>query len=280
LKKKVLVITGGHPFEKDPFFEIFNSFENVDWFHEKHPKALSSLNPEKCDDIDAIVFYDIPGIELKRNTDSPVEVSDPTSEYKENFELLLKAGQGLVFLHHAIAGWPSWERYADVIGGRFHYQPGSLHGVNYPDSGYRFDTTQEIRVVDPDHPICEGIPESFTITDEAYICPIFEDSITPVLRSNFDFKDSSNFYSSSLAMKGEMNSNEIWEHPKGSDLIAWVRHESLSPITYIQLGDGPVAYADTNFRKLLSNSINWVSSKEAKNWVMSEKLNQITDQAD
>ena len=70
-----------------------------------------------------------------------------------------------------------------MIGGRFHYQPGSLHGVNYPDSGYRFDTTQEIRVVDPDHPICEGIPESFTITDEAYICPIFEDSITPVLRS-------------------------------------------------------------------------------------------------
>ena len=155
MKKKVLVITGGHPFEKDPFFEIFNSFENVDWFHEKHPKALSSLNPEKCDDIDAIVFYDIPGIELKRNTDSPVEVSDPTSEYKENFELLLKAGQGLVFLHHAIAGWPSWERYADVIGGRLDlyksqnghivvrvYNNGDTYKVYVLD-----DTTEERKII-------------------------------------------------------------------------------------------------------------------------------------
>ena len=67
MKKKVLVITGGHPFEEDPFFEIFNSFENVDWFHEKQPKASSLLNPEKCRDVDAIIFYDIPGVELKRN---------------------------------------------------------------------------------------------------------------------------------------------------------------------------------------------------------------------
>lgn len=277
MKKKVLVVTGGHPFEADSFFEIFDSIQEIEWFHEKHPKASSLLNPEKCHDIDAIVFYDIPGVELKRNTDSPVEVSDPTSEYKENFELLLEAGQGLVFLHHAIAGWPSWERYADVIGGRFHYQPGSLHGVSYPDSGYRFDATQEIKVVDPDHPVCKGIPESFTITDEAYICPIFEDSVTPILRSNFDFESSSNFYSSALAMKGEMNSNQGWSHPKGSDLVAWVRREHSSPITYIQLGDGPITYADPNFRKLVSNSINWVSSEEAKKWVLSEKSNHAID---
>ena len=277
MKKKVLIITGGHPFEEDPFFEIFNSFENVDWFHEKQPKASSLLNPEKCRDVDAIIFYDIPGVELKRNTDLPVKVVDPTSGYKENFERLLETGQGLIFLHHAIAGWPSWERYANVIGGRFHYRPGSLHGINYPDSGYRFDASQEIRVVDPDHPICKGIPENFTITDEAYICPIFEDSVTPILRSNLDFEDSSNFYSSSLAMKGEMNSNQSWKHPKGSDMVAWVRYEHLSPITYIQLGDGPTAYADPNFRKLIRNSINWVSSEEAKKWITSEKSNRAIE---
>ena len=276
--KNILLVTKGHPFDKEAFFQIFDQMEGVNWTHVEQPAAQVFFDVKQAAKYDAFVVYDMPGIEFNHN--SPPTFTEPSSQYKKNLLELVNKGHGFVFLHHAIAGWPSWERYADVIGGRFHYQPGSLHGVNYPDSGYRFDTTQEIRVVDPDHPICEGIPESFTITDEAYICPIFEDSITPVLRSNFDFKDSSNFYSSSLAMKGEMNSNEIWEHPEGSDLIAWVRHESLSPITYIQLGDGPVAYADTNFRKLLSNSINWVSSKEAKNWVMSERLNQITDQAD
>jgi len=264
LKKKILIITGGHPFESDSFFEVFDSFENVDWFHEKHPEAEKFLNPEKCHDIDAILFYDIPGVELRRNSVPPVVCSDPTPEYKKNFEDLLESGQGLVFLHHAIAGWPTWERYADVIGGRFHYKPGSLHGTEFPDSGYCFDATQEIEVVDADHPICSGVPENFSITDEAYLCPIFEESVTPILRSHFNFEDSSNFYSAALAMQGEMNSNESWTHPKGSSLVAWVRWEKSSPIAYIQLGDGPSAYMDSNFRKLLNNAIDWVSSEEAK----------------
>ena len=264
MKKKILIITGGHTFESDSFFEVFDSFENVDWFHEKHPEAEKFLNPEKCHDIDAILFYDIPGVELRRNSVPPVVCSDPTPEYKKNFEDLLESGQGLVFLHHAIAGWPTWERYADVIGGRFHYKPGSLHGTEFPDSGYCFDTTQEIEVVDADHPICSGVPESFSITDEAYLCPIFEESVTPILRSHFNFEDSSNFYSAALAMQGEMNSNESWTHPKGSSLVAWVRWEKSSPIAYIQLGDGPSAYMDSNFRKLLNNAIDWVSSEEAK----------------
>ncbi len=264
MKKKILIITGGHPFESDSFFEVFDSFENVDWFHEKHPEAEKFLNPEKCHDIDAILFYDIPGVELRRNSVPPVVCSDPTPEYKKNFEDLLESGQGLVFLHHAIAGWPTWERYADVIGGRFHYKPGSLHGTEFPDSGYCFDATQEIEVVDADHPICSGVPESFSITDEAYLCPIFEESVTPILRSHFNFEDSSNFYSAALAMQGEMNSNESWTHPKGSSLVAWVRWEKSSPIAYIQLGDGPSAYMDSNFRKLLNNAIDWVSSEEAK----------------
>ena len=264
MKKKILIITGGHPFESDSFFEVFDSFENVDWIHEKHPEAEKFLNPEKCHDIDAILFYDIPGVELRRNSVPPVVCSDPTPEYKKNFEDLLESGQGLVFLHHAIAGWPTWERYADVIGGRFHYKPGSLHGTEFPDSGYCFDATQEIEVVDADHPICSGVPESFSITDEAYLCPIFEESVTPILRSHFNFEDSSNFYSAALAMQGEMNSNESWTHPKGSSLVAWVRWEKSSPIAYIQLGDGPSAYMDSNFRKLLNNAIDWVSSEEAK----------------
>ena len=264
MKKKILIITGGHPFESDSFFEIFDSFENIDWFHEKHPEAEKFLNPEKCHDIDAILFYDIPGVELRRNSVPPVVCSNPTPEYKKNFEDLLESGQGLVFLHHAIAGWPTWERYADVIGGRFHYKPGSLHGTEFPDSGYCFDATQEIEVVDADHPICSGVPESFSITDEAYLCPIFEESVTPILRSHFNFEDSSNFYSAALAMQGEMNSNESWTHPKGSSLVAWVRWEKSSPIAYIQLGDGPSAYMDSNFRKLLNNAIDWVSSEEAK----------------
>ena len=43
----------------------------------------------------------------------------PTATFVENFTALLNEGKGMVFLHHAIAGWPAWEGYANTLGGRF-----------------------------------------------------------------------------------------------------------------------------------------------------------------
>ncbi|MGV0036659.1 MAG: hypothetical protein ACNYPE_17540 [Candidatus Azotimanducaceae bacterium WSBS_2022_MAG_OTU7] len=45
---------------------------------------------------------------------------------------LLEAGKGMVFMHHA-AGWPAWEEYAEIIGGRFLYLPDTLRGSHRPD---------------------------------------------------------------------------------------------------------------------------------------------------
>ena len=36
---------------------------------------------------------------------------------------LLTAGKGMVFLHHAIAGWPLWPEYGEVIGDAFFICP-------------------------------------------------------------------------------------------------------------------------------------------------------------
>ena len=82
---------------------------------------------------------------------------------------LLDAGRGLVFLHHAIAGWPAWPEYAEIVGGRFHYQPGSLGGRDWPDSGYRFHVDHTVEVLEPGHPVCAGLPARFPITDELYL---------------------------------------------------------------------------------------------------------------
>jgi uncharacterized protein len=54
--------------------------------------------------------------------------TDPPEDFRQRFLEMLDAGQGFVFLHHAMSAWPSWPAYADIIGGRFHYTPGELHG--------------------------------------------------------------------------------------------------------------------------------------------------------
>jgi type 1 glutamine amidotransferase len=174
---------------------------------------------------------------------------------------LCESGCGLVFLHHAIASWPAWAEFADIVGGRFHYAPASLHGVDYPDSGYRFDVRHTVEVLEPDHPVCAGLGERFTLTDELYCFPVLSGEITPLLRTTFDTTDTSQFFSADLAIRGRRNSNEGWHHPPGSPLVGWTKQAGRSPVVYLQFGDGPQTYADPSFRKVLSNAIQWVGRR-------------------
>lgn len=261
---RVALVTKGHPFEEQPFFAVFDSFDDVTWTHHEHPEAQALFTPEAAADIDVFVLYDMPGIGFT-GTDPPAEFAEPTAEYKAGLEALLAAGQPMVFMHHAIAGWPAWERYAHLVGGRFHYQPAQLGGVDYPDSGYRHDVTHTIEVLEPTHPICAGLPDRFDLTDELYLCPVLDGNAVPLMASNHEFT-ASNFYSADLAIRGTRYSNEGWSHPDGSNLVCWVRSEGPSPIAYVQFGDSPVTYADPMYRRVLANAIAWAASADASDW--------------
>lgn len=254
---RVAVVTKGHPFEAEPFFAVFDAMDGVDWTHVEHPEALQLVEPDRAAKFDVFVMYDMPGITFTRS-DPPTHFGAPPAGYIEAFQALLEAGKPMVFMHHAVAGWPAWEEYAHIVGGRFHYQPALLDGVAYPDSGYRHDVTHTVEVLDADHPICAGIDDSFEITDELYLFPVFEDEVTPLMRSRHRFVDSE-FFSADRAIRGERNDRTGWSHPPGSDLVAWTKTVANSPIAYIQFGDGPQTYADPNYRRVLSNAIRWAA---------------------
>ena len=48
-----------------------------------------------------------------------------------------------------------------------------------PASGYRMDRYR-VDVAAPEHPVCAGV-ESFDVDDELYLCPVFEERVTPLL---------------------------------------------------------------------------------------------------
>jgi type 1 glutamine amidotransferase len=250
-------VTKGHPFEAPPFFAAFDSMEGIRWTHVEHPEALALVDPERAAEFDVFVMYDMPGITFTR-ADPPVEFASPPPGYAEAFRRLLDHGKGMVFLHHAIAGWPAWDGYAEIIGGRFHYQPARLDGVAYPDSGYRHDVHHTVEVLDPDHPICAGIDPSFSLTDEVYLFPVLEDRVHPIMRSTYEFVDT-NFYSADRAIRGSRNDRSGWQHPRGSNLVAWTRIVGASPTAYVQFGDGPATYADANYRRIVANAIHWAA---------------------
>lgn len=269
-----LLLTKGHPFDKAAFFAVFDALVAdphcglTQYTHVEQPAARVFFDPDLAQPYDVFVMYDMPGIRFT-GQDPPLLMEEPTAALEEGVEALLTNGKGMVFLHHAIAGWPAWEEWAHIIGGRFHYQPARLDGVDYPDSGYRHDVTHRVEKV-ADHPIAAGLPDSFEITDEVYLAPVLEDAVEPVLRSTYTF-EASRFYSAGHAIRGRRNTNEGWVHPAGSDLVAWVKHAGNSPVAYIQFGDGAQTYADEHYRRVLANAVDWAASAEAHSWARARR---------
>jgi type 1 glutamine amidotransferase len=266
-KLNVLLVTRGHPFQRDAFFDIFDSNKGIQYSNVEHPAAQFLFNPEMANKFDCYVQYDMPGVEF--GDDGP-HYPEPPEFYKEGVRAMGEAGCPLVVLHHCAAAWPAWPEWSEIIGGRFLYTPMKSRGVDRPDSGYNIDVAH---IVSPamDHPITSGI-EPFEIIDEVYLYEVFEDSVVPLFRSNWMFTRD-NFYSASNAVvRGELNSNEGWSHDDGSNIVGWIKAYKNAPIVYLQFGDGPAAYENENFRRILAQAIKWASSDDAKAWAI--KINR------
>lgn len=257
----VLVVTRGHPFDRNSFFAVFEANGDIEWSHVEHPAAQTFFTPEMAEPFDCFVLYDMPGINFRAG-DAP-EFFEPPPAYVEGVRSLLDAGQPLVILHHACAAWPAWPEWSEIVGSHFLYQPGLSRGAAMPNSGYVLDVEHTVTPA-AQHPITEGI-EPFTLTDELYLAPVFEDAVTPLFTSDFDFRYE-NFASADLALRGQLNERGDWTHPPGSNLVGWVKTASNSPIVYLQFGDGPSTYNDPNYRQVLSNAIRWACSDDASQW--------------
>lgn len=259
---QLLITARGHPYERDAFAGLFEDLEDFSWSLVEQPAAQLLFTPAMKDSFAACVCYDMPGVDF--TVAEPPALVEPAASFKQGFLDLLEAGMGFVFLHHSIAAWPAWDDYAEIVGGRFHYLPATLRGEAWPDSGYRHQVDHEVSVV-ADHPVTQGVPAQFSMTDELYLCPVFEQELVPLLRSDYAFTDD-NFYSAKRAVEGTMFSREGWSHPAGSTVVGWVKHYRNSPIVYLQGGDDPVAYANEHYRRLLHNAIRWVAGEEARAW--------------
>lgn len=259
----VLLVTKGHPFRKEPFFAVFDRNPEIVYTHVEQPAAPALFNPQPAEPYDAIVLYDMPGIRFGAEGGG-MAYDDPPEWYRTGLLELLEQGKGMFFLHHAMCGWPRWDEYAEIVGGRFLFEPGQTRGEAVASSGYRLNVKHTIDVVDPDHPLAQGV-EPFEILDEVYLAEIFEDDIHPVLHSDYPASQE-HFYDPAQAIRGAMDQREGWSHPPGSGLMAWVKSYANSPIAYFAAGDCPSAYKNAGFQRVVANGIRWVASAEAHAW--------------
>ena len=150
---RVLLVTGGHDFERAPFFKLFEDNPEISYRAVEHPNAQALLKAEAAKAYDVLVLYDMY---------QPI-----TEEAKADFLARLKEGKGLVVLHHAIASYQHWPEYARIIGARYYLENTTVDGVEKPRSAYKHDMDFRVHVADPNHPITQGV-QDFALHDETY----------------------------------------------------------------------------------------------------------------
>lgn len=261
---EVFVATKGHAFARDALEEMLRAVDVEPTFVDQ-PAAAMLMNPAGLRHFDAILLYDMPGMDFRAARETRPEPIAPSGDVVAGFEALLEGGKGIVALHHAIAGWPSWPGYAEALGGAFLYRPGMIRGRERPSSGYQANACYRAVVAPSAHPVLDGIPTEFTLDDELYLHEIFADDIEPLLLREPALSPEV-FQSACDAVRrippGERAS---WDPP--CPVIGWAKAAGNSPLVYLQPGDGPQTFANVAYRMLVGNALRWVASASARAWV-------------
>ena len=217
-KINVLLVTGGHGFETNQFFRVFEENPEITFTKVTQVKTSTAYDRDDLLSYDCIVLYDM--------------VQNITAAQKAKFLSLLDKGVGLVVTHHAIVSYQSWPEFERIIGGTYP-EPQDKRGKVTPELGYQHDVDVPVVIVAKDHPITAGLKD-FTINDEIY----WGFRTTP---------DAKPLITTTQAKSGKP--------------LAWYRTEKNSRVVYLQLGHGPSAYNDPNYRKLLAQSIRWTAKQ-------------------
>jgi len=150
---RVVVVTGGHGYEKKAFEDIF--IQNTDIACTFYKLQDDSELFEEISDwhYDVIVLYN-----MSRRI---------SEKRQQNLLQLLDQGVGLVVLHHAIAAFSDWKEYRKIIGARYWLEDMEEDGIAHSASQWKEGVDMQFHVEDPGHPVTRGI-EDFTLHDETY----------------------------------------------------------------------------------------------------------------
>jgi len=147
---KIAVITGGHPFDVQPFHEMFRSMPGVNAIIQ-HSDEFVSEPEDVRDRYDALVFYS-----MTKETPSD-DVIWYAGKPKTALSRLGHTKQGIVLIHHALLAYPDWPVWDDIAGMRTRimrsYHPNELVKVD---------------ITEPQHPIVNGMAP-WEMVDETYI---------------------------------------------------------------------------------------------------------------
>lgn len=164
---KILVVTGGHNYDKPTFNEMLASLgENITNEVVEFPAAFDNFLPENRTKYDVLVFYHM--------------WQKITPEQEKVFSDCISAGKPLVVLHHSICAFDEWPEYWNIIGGKYFHKPTSFKGKEYTACKFIHDLHFMVNVAKKKHPVTKGVKD-FEIFDETYKGYYVEEGVQELL---------------------------------------------------------------------------------------------------
>jgi len=197
-KIKVVILVGGHGYDKRGFDVLWSSFGDIEceiWKGGPYT-VFDDISGFKYD---AIVMYNLS--------------SGITDTQKQNFLGLLDKGVGLVVWHHAMANCQGWSEFEKIAGGKFWLAPGERNGVQIPRSGTGFGKVK-MHIEDPNHAITKGMTD-FEIEDEPYNGQTFCDNIHVLVTGDHPRSDKQ------IAWIHNYGKARVFGYQSGHDARAW-----------------------------------------------------------
>ena len=165
---KALIITGGHGYDRKPFYQLFDGLKNVSYDTLVHPKVNPLIASANVDKYDVLIFYDM------------AESIEPSHE--QAYTGLLKKGKSMIFLHHSLVSYQNWPEFIKIVGGQYHTRPVVVNGDTLR-ANYEHDVTIPVKVEDTNHPVTAGLND-FEIFDEIYMNAEILPSVKPLLSTS------------------------------------------------------------------------------------------------
>jgi type 1 glutamine amidotransferase len=166
-KIRVLLLTGGHDYEREPYLQVYRDNPDITLTHLEHAKGTADAwDRADLTACDVVVLYDMP--------------RSITPAQQARFMELFARGTGLVVTHHALVSYQGWPEYERIIGGRWIEKPEKGGDPAVKPSGYRHDVDIPVGVADKAHPVTAGLRD-FTIHDEIYWDFRVGADVTPLL---------------------------------------------------------------------------------------------------
>jgi type 1 glutamine amidotransferase len=167
---RLLVVTGGHDYNKEQFNLMLSSLGSEITFQVvEFPAAFDMFLPENRTKYDVLIFYHM--------------WQEITDEQAVNLSECIKEGKPLIALHHSLCAFDDWPEYINIIGGKYFHKTTVVNGISYAPCTYKHDLNFKVYIMNPKNPVTKGI-QDFMVFDETYKGYYVEEGVTHILAAD------------------------------------------------------------------------------------------------